>query len=67
MVYYKHKIKKKKINFRRYEMTPEAKRAAAKYAAEWRRMNPEKVKAIREKYWQKKAAQYSESAGEEKH
>ena len=47
-------------------MTPEAKRAAAKYAAEWRKMNPEKVKAIREKYWQKKAAQYSESAGEEK-
>lgn len=47
-------------------MTPEAKKAAAAYAAEWRKRNPEKMKAIREKYWQKKAAQYSESAGEEK-
>lgn len=47
-------------------MTPEAKKAAARYAAEWRMRNPEKVKATRERYWQKKAAQYSESAGEEK-
>ena len=62
MIYYKYKIKTKKINFRRYAMTPEAKKAAARYAAEWRRKNPEKVKATRERYWAKKAAQYSESA-----
>ena len=48
-------------------MTPEAKKAAARYARNWRRKNPEKVKATRERYWQKKAAQYSESVEEEKH
>lgn len=62
MIYYKYKIKTKKINFRRYEMTPEAKRAAARYAAEWRKKNPERAKMIKERYWAKKAAQYSESA-----
>lgn len=67
MVYYKYKIKTKKINFRRYAMTPEAKKAAARYAQDWRRKNPEKVKATRERYWQKKAAQYSEPVEEEKH
>ena len=49
-------------------MTPEARAEAAKYAREWRRKNPEKVRAIRERFWRKKAkaAQYSKSAEEEK-
>ena len=28
----------------------------ARYAREWRRKNPQKVKAIKERYWAKKAA-----------
>lgn len=47
-------------------MNEEARKAAARYARSWRRKNPEKVKATRERYWQKKAAQYNESAEEEK-
>ena len=45
-------------------MNEEARKAAARYAREWRRKNPEKVQAIREKYWRRKAAQYSESVNE---
>ena len=48
-------------------MNEEARKAAAAYARAWRKKNPEKVKATRERYWQKKAAQYSEPVEEEKH
>lgn len=38
--------------------TPEEIRATKNaYAREWRRNNPEKVKAIQERYWAKKTAQ----------
>lgn len=36
-------------------MTPEAKKAAAEYAREWRRKNPEKARAARERYWERQA------------
>ena len=62
MIYYKYKIKTKKINFRRYAMTPEAKKAAAAYARQWRRRNPERAKMIKERYWEKKARQCNEKA-----
>lgn len=45
-------------------MNEEARKAAAAYARAWRKKNPEKVKATRERYWQKKAAQYSEPVEE---
>lgn len=40
-------------------MNEEARKAAAAYAKEWRKKNPEKVKAIREKYWQRVAERRS--------
>jgi len=36
-------------------MSEEAKRAAAAYAREWRRKNPEKCRQTKERYWEKKA------------
>lgn len=47
-------------------MNEEARKAAARYAREWRLKNPERVKMIRERYWQRKAAQSNEKAEEEK-
>lgn len=38
-------------------MTNAAKEAQRQYRAEWRRKNPEKVKAQQERYWEKRAAQ----------
>lgn len=35
----------------------------AEYMREWRRKNPEKAKAIRERYWKKKVEQLKESRG----
>lgn len=43
-------------------MTPEAKRAAAEYARNWRRRNPERAKMIKERYWERKARQCNEKA-----
>ena len=37
-------------------MTQEAKEARRKYQAEWRKKNPDKVKAAQERYWQRKAS-----------
>ena len=36
-------------------MMQEAKEARRKYQAEWRRKNPDKVKAAQERYWERKA------------
>ena len=36
-------------------LTGKAKAERAKYAREWRRKNPEKVRAINARYWNKKA------------
>ncbi len=41
-------------------MTPEAKKAAAAYAREWRRKNPERAQAIRERYWEKQVRKENE-------
>ncbi len=41
-------------------MTPEAKKAAAEYAREWRRKNPEKARAARERYWERLARKENE-------
>lgn len=38
-------------------MSDGAKAARAAYAKEWRRKNPEKQRAIANRYWEKKAAQ----------
>ena len=40
----------------------EAKRA---YMREWRRKNPDKVREINRRYWEKKAAQMQESEGKQ--
>lgn len=37
-------------------MTEEAKQARLAYRREWAKKNPDKVKAIQERYWEKKAA-----------
>lgn len=44
---------KKKI---REEILAEIREANRQYKAEWRRRNPDKVKASNERYWLKKAA-----------
>lgn len=36
-------------------MTEEARRALNAYRREWARKNPDKVKAMTERYWEKKA------------
>lgn len=36
-------------------MTPEARAARAAYKREWRRRNPDKVRAQAERYWQRRA------------
>lgn len=38
-------------------LTPEARAAKNRYMREWRRKNPDKDRAIKERYWQKKAEQ----------
>lgn len=37
-------------------MSEDARTAKNKYMREWRKRNPEKDKAIKERYWRKKAA-----------
>lgn len=51
--------KRRKI-WRRDSMTNAAKEAQRQYKAEWRRKNPEKVKAQQERYWEKRAAQQAQ-------
>lgn len=41
-------------------MTEAAKEAKNKYKREWRKNNPEKVRAANERYWEKKARRESE-------
>ena len=45
-------------------MTEEAKKARREYLNKWRKNNPEKVKAQKERYWEKKAAQQAADATE---
>lgn len=44
-------------------MTDAAKEKKREYERRWRAQNPERVKAIKERYWEKKASQ-DESNGE---
>lgn len=41
-------------------MTEAAKEAKNKYKREWRKNNPEKVRAANERYWEKKVRKESE-------
>lgn len=36
-------------------MTKEARAARAKYMREWRKKNPDKAKAIKDRYWERQA------------
>ncbi|MCD7944221.1 MAG: hypothetical protein LUH43_04960 [Clostridia bacterium] len=38
-------------------MTEAAKKARNAYLKKWRKANPDKTKAIRERYWEKRAAE----------
>lgn len=42
------------------ELEKEAKRLEAQYHREWRKKNPDKVKAINKRYWLKKAQKLKE-------
>lgn len=44
------------------EMSEEARAAARAYKKAWRERNRDKVRASTIRYWEKKAAQYSESS-----
>lgn len=37
-------------------ISPEARKARAKYLREWRKKNPDKVREQRARYWEKKGA-----------
>lgn len=39
-------------------MTAEARNARAEYYRQWRKRNPDKVRATNERYWQKKCAEW---------
>lgn len=39
------------------DLSSAAKEAKRKYAREWRRNNPDKIKEAQRRYWEKKAAQ----------
>lgn len=45
-------------------MTEEAKEARRAYIREWRKKNPDKLKAAQDRYWEKKAAQAQEASTE---
>lgn len=45
-------------------MTDTAKQAKNRYAREWRKNNPEKVKAYQERYWKKQEEKLTTKAGE---
>ena len=44
------------------QQTKEAKAAAAAYAREWRKKNPDKAREAKRRYWEKKAAQMMKPA-----
>lgn len=46
------------------DMTEEAKAARRAYKREWARRNPDKVKAIQDRYWQRKAEQAQSAPGD---
>ena len=46
-------------------MTDEMREAKRAYEREWARKNPEKVKARRERFWAKKAAQLAAAEGQQ--
>ena len=41
-------------------LTDAAKKAQREYMREWRKKNPEKVRRIKERYWEKKGKQMQE-------
>lgn len=47
------------------EMSPEAKEAKRAYERKWRKENPEKCRAIKQRYWEKKAAAATEKKADE--
>lgn len=47
------------------ELEEEAKRLNVQYHKEWRKKNPDKVKAINKRYWLKKAQKLKEEKGKE--
>lgn len=47
-------------------MTEEAKKARSDYFREWRKKNPEKQKAIIERYWEKKAKELADNTDGQK-
>ena len=47
-------------------MSKEARAAAAAYAREWRRKNPDKCRETRARYWEKKARLASNQKGNTK-
>lgn len=44
-------------------MGEEARKAQREYMREWRRKNPEKVRAINKRYWERKAEKLAEKKG----
>lgn len=45
-------------------MTDKAKEARAAYHRAWRKKNPDKARAIKERYWEKKAAELTQHEAE---
>ena len=45
----------------RYILTEEAKKARNEYLRRWRAANPDKLKAARQRYWEKRAARAAEA------
>ena len=46
-------------------MDDEARKAQREYMREWRRKNPEKVRAINKRYWERRAAKLAEKKTKE--
>lgn len=58
------KAARREYNRRRREaMTPEQRQALREYHTQWQRNNPDKVKAITARYWEKQAEQLKQAAG----
>ncbi len=49
---------------KKVSLSPEARRARAKYMREWRKKNREKEAESRRRYWENKARQQTESDGQ---
>lgn len=48
-----------------FAMEAAKREARREYHRQWRKNNPDKVKAIRERYWRKKGREYIESFSKE--